>query len=207
MDLPISDKLSGLAMALICLCLAGCQSPKSVTALGSGYEEISHSTHPLVGESEVSRTSFEHLESGDKTVLIWPSLYGVNEVIKGDLAIFVGDKSYVESGDKGTHPRLFAVKSPELPLDITDEVLWFWSKSNGRDFSKTLSNFILVTPEEKNGRLQLQLDFLSEEKDWPDKATLQLDWSQVSAIMDAVKKKGVMEKDLQWHTAYIGGIY
>ncbi len=207
MDLRLFDKLSELALAFICLGLVGCQSNKSITALGSGYEEITHSTRLLIGESELLRTSFEHLGSGDKLVMILPSLYGVNEVINGDMAIFVGDKSYLESGDKGTRPRLFAVKFPELPLDITEAVLWYWSKSASRDFSKTLNRFSLVTPEEKNGRLELQLDFLSEEKDWPDKAALELDWSQVSAIMNAVKKKGVVEKDLRWHTPYIGEKY
>ena len=43
--------------------------------------------------------------------------------------IFVGDKAYLEP-DRVTHPRLFAVKSPELPLDITDEMLWRWSKAS-----------------------------------------------------------------------------
>ena len=203
----LSDKLSGMILALVCLGLVGCRSHKSVVTLGGGYVEVTHSKHALVGESELARTSFEHRGAGDKTLLIWPSLYGVNETIKGDLAIFVGDKSYVESGEKVSHPRLFAVQSPELPLDITDAVLWYWSKSAGRDFAKTLNRFSLVTPEEKNGRLELQLDFWAEDKDWPDRAVLQLDWSQVSAIMNAVKKKGVVEKDLQWHTAYIGEEY
>ena len=204
MYLPLSDKLSGLALALVCLGLAGCQSHKTVAALGSGFEEITHSTYALVGEPELPRISFEHRGSGDKTVLIWPSLYGVNEIIKNDLAIFVGDKAYVDEGGKGTHPRLFAVQTPELPLDITDEVLWHWSKSAGRDFAKTLNQFALVIPAEKNGRLELQIVFWSEEKDWPDKVAVQLDWSQISTIMNAVRKKGVMKKDLRWQTAFIG---
>ena len=45
-----------------------------------------------------------------------------------EIALFVGDRGYVEAGGKAIHPRLFAVKAPELPLDITDEVLWRWAK-------------------------------------------------------------------------------
>ena len=111
--------------------------------------------------------------------------------------------------DKVTHPRLFAVQFPGLPLDITDEVLWRWSKASGKDIAKALQKFSLVIPEEKNGRLELHLEFLSEgylsvEKDWPDQSDLQLDWNQVSDILRAVKTKGVVEKDLRWHTPYIG---
>ena len=133
-------------------------------------------------------------------------MYGVNEVIKGDVAIFVGDKAYVSpdpDDPRGTKPRLFAVRAPGLPLDITDEVLWRWSKAAGKDFAKALEQFSMVTPAEKNGRLELRLEFWTEEKDWPDTATLQLDWNQVSDIMRAVKGKGTVHKDPRWGTPYI----
>ena len=133
-------------------------------------------------------------------------MYGVGEVIKGDTAIFVGDKAYVQpdaDNSRGTKPRLFAVKSPGLPLDITDEVLWRWSKASGKDFTKAMEIFSLVTPKEKNGQLELQLEFWTEERDWPDKTTVQLDWNQVSDIMREVKEKGTMHKDLRWGTPYI----
>ena len=136
--------------------------------------------------------------------MIWPSLYGVQEVVKGNLAIFVGDVSYVEGDSKGTWPRLFAVQSPALPLDITDEVLWRWSKSAGRDFRQTSNKFSLVTPMERSGRLELKLEFDTEGNNWPDSAVLQLDWNEVSDIMRTVKTKGVATKDLKQHTPYIG---
>jgi hypothetical protein len=61
----------------------------------------------------------------------------------------------------------------------------------------------MVTPAEKNGQLELQLDFWTQEKDWPDKTTFQLDWNQVSDIMREVKVKGVVRKDLRWGTPYV----
>jgi hypothetical protein len=199
----LNNFVSRLALAMLCLGLTGCQLPKSVAPLGSGYEEVSHPKRAFLDEPELPRVSFQHRGTDGKTIQIWPSLYGANEVIKGDLAIFVGDKAYVEP-DKVTHPRLFAVQFPGLPLDITDEVLWRWSKISGKDFAKALQKFSLVIPEEKNGRLELHLEFFSEDKDWPDKGDLQLDWNQVSDILRAVKQKGVVEKDLRWHTPYIG---
>jgi hypothetical protein len=201
---PFNFSVTRPALALLCLGLAGCQSPKIVAPLGGGYEEVSHPARFSHDESELTRNSFEHQDTDGETVVIWPSLYGVNEVVKGDLAIFVGDLAYVEPDAKGTRPRLFAVKAPELPLDITDEMLWRWSKAAGKDFAKALDQFSLVTPAAKNGGLELQLEFYSEDKDWPDQSLLQLDWNQVSEMMRAVKKKGVVEKDLRWHTPFIG---
>ncbi len=198
-----ANHFARLALAFLVLGSAGCQTHKSVTPLASGYEEVSHPHHALIDEPEPPRVSFQHRGADGKLTQIWSSLYGASEVFKGELAIFVGDKAFVEP-DQVTHPRLFAVKSPALPLDITDEVLWRWSKTNGKDFAKTVERYSVVTPEEKSGGLELQLEFYSNDKDWPDKSELQLDWNQVSEIMRAVKKKGVVEKDLRWHTPYIG---
>jgi hypothetical protein len=104
---------------------------------------------------------------------------------------------------RSVKPRLFAVRSPALPLDITDEVLRQWSNKSGKDFAKALDRFSMVTPAEKNGQLELQLEFWTNEKDWPDKTTLQLDWNQVFDIMREVKEKGTLHKDPRWGTLYI----
>jgi hypothetical protein len=88
-------------------------------------------------------------------------------------------------------------------LDITDEVLWRWSKATGKDYVKAVQLFSMVTPAEMSGQLELQLEFFTEERDWPDKTTLQLNWDQVSDIMREVKAKGTLHKDLHWGTSYI----
>src|ERR1039457_6168152 len=185
-----------LVLALPGLFLAGCQTHTTVIPLSHGYEEVSHPHHTLIDEPEPPRISFQRRGADGNLTQIWPSLYGVNEVIKGDLAIFVGDKAALEPA-RVTHPRLFAVTAPELPLDLTDEVLWRWSKANGKDFGRTLAKFTLVTPAEKNGRLQLLLEFSSEyrwmgqDADWPDKSLFTLTWDQVGEIIRAVRTKGV----------------
>jgi hypothetical protein len=189
--------------------LAGCQTHKKTTPLRGGYEEVTHPDHTLIDDPEPPRISFQHKAADGTITKIWPSLYGVNEVIKDELAIFVGEKAFFEP-EQVTHPRLFAVKTPELPLDITEEVLWRWSKATGQNFAKAMAKFAMVTPEERNGRLELRLEFNAENKllgndrDWPDKGVLQLDWNQIAEIMRAVKTKGFEEKDLRWHTPYIG---
>jgi hypothetical protein len=201
----IKNPIIHFSLAILCAGLAGCMTPNPVAPLGGGYEEKNHPNRSTTAPAD-TRVSFQYRGPNGRTTLIWPSLYGVGEVVKGDVAIFVGDKAYgqPDSDDpRGTKPRLFAVKSPGLPLDITDEVLWRWSKATGKDFAKAAQLFSLATPAEKNGQLELQLEFWTEERDWPDKTTFQLDWNQVSDIMREVKEKGVMHKDPRWDTPYI----
>jgi hypothetical protein len=189
------------SLALLCLGLAGCSTHHPVAPVGGGYEEESHPSR--TGDT---RVSFQYRAPDGKITPIWPALYGVGEVIKGDVAIFVGEKAYVSSDPddpRGTKPRLFAVRSPALPLDITDAVLWRWSKAAGKDFAKALDQFSMVTAAERNGQLVLQLEFWTQEKDWPDKTTVQLDWNQVSDIMREVKEQGTLHQDPRWNTPYI----
>jgi len=193
------------SLAMLCAGLAGCASPNLVAPLGNGYEESAHPNRSMTAPADM-RVSFQYRASDGKITAVWPSLYGVGEVINGDVALFVGDKAYVSSDPndpRGMKPRLFAVRSPALPLDITDEILWRWSKATGKDFRKAGQFFSLVTPVKMNGQLTLQLEFYTEESDWPDKSMLQLDWKQVSDIMREVQEKGTVHKDLRWGTAYI----
>jgi hypothetical protein len=198
-----------VGLILFSLAWAGCKTHTTVVPLSHGYEEVSHPHHTLIDEPEPPRISFQYRGSNNVVTQIWPSLYGVSDVIKGDLAIFVAEKAAVDP-ERVTHPRLFAVRAPAMPLDITDEVLWRWSRANAKELTKTFQKFAMVTPAEKDGQLDLQFEFSipnawrAERDDWPDTGSLQLDWSQVDDIIRAVKAKGALEKDLRWHAPFIG---
>jgi hypothetical protein len=189
---------------LLCLGLAGCATPPRIQPLSGGYEEISH---PAKSEDSADmRISLDYRGPDGRTILIWPSLYGSDAVIKSDMAFFVGDKAYVSpdpDDPRGTKPRLFAVQPPGPPLDITDEVLWYWSKASGKDFAKAVQLFNLATPVANDKHLDVQLEFWVNENGWPNYSTLQLDWNQVSEIVNTVKAKGTMHKDLRWGTPFI----
>lgn len=191
---------------------AGCQTHSTTTPEGSGYEVVTHPHHTLIDEPEPPRLSLQHRSADGTVTQIWPSLYSEHLVVKGDLAVLVADKAFVEP-ERVTHPRLFVVRAPDLPLDLTDEVLWRWSKANQKNFAKTLEKYAEIEPVENDGGLKLRLQFWSnaaygsERDDWPDEGSLQLDWRQVDEIMHAVKTKGIVEKDLRWHTQYIGEKY
>jgi hypothetical protein len=197
----INNSTVHFSLAMLCLGLTGCSTHHPVAPVGGGYEEESHPSR-----SGDTRVSFQYRAPDGKISPIWPALYGVGEVINGDVAVFVGEKAYVSSDPddpRGTKPRLFAVRSPALPLDITDAVLWRWSQAAGKDFAKTLDQFSMVTAAARNGQLVLQLEFWTQEKNWPDKTTVQLDWSQVSDIMREVKEQGTLHTDPRWNTPYI----
>lgn len=196
-----------LTVLAAALCF-GCQSDKHLTRLGGGYEEREHRDYSFGSSEEPARVSLQYRSAAGKITKIWPALSGAPEVIKGDLAIFVGDQA-VLAPEKTIRPRLFAVKAPALPLDITDEVLWRWSQANGKKFMSATECFNLVLPEQKNDRLVLHFEFVTLEgvtvdKDWPDKSDLTLTWPQVAEIMRAVQTKGVRQKDRRWGTPYIG---
>ena len=149
-----------LILAMLAPIWAGCQTHKSIMPLGNGYEEVSHPKRTFIALDEPvpPRVSLQYRGTNDTVTPVWPSLYGVGEVFHGKLAIFVGDKAYIEP-DHVTHPRLFAVNSPDLPLDITDEVLQLWSRAAGKNFNTARDRFVAVTPEENNGRLELHFEF------------------------------------------------
>lgn len=191
--------------ALLCIGLVGCATPPRIQRLNGGYEEVIHPDKS--GDPADARVSLRYRAANGRFISIWPSLYGTDGAIKGNVAIFVGDKAYVSSDPddaRGRKPRLFAVQPPDLPLDITDEVLWYWSKASGKDFAKAVQLFNLATPVANGDKLEVQLEFWANENGWPDNSTLQLDWNQVSEIMNTVKARGTLHKDLRWGTPYIG---
>jgi hypothetical protein len=97
-------------------------------------------------------------------------------------------------------------------LDITDEILWRWSQANKFKFEQAAEQFNLIITERRGDRLRLQLEFLPEPefyagKRLPEQGEILLTWPQVNEIMQAVKAKGVPQKDLRWKASYIGEVF
>jgi hypothetical protein len=201
-----------LSLALLAVAGAGCHTPHaSTTPVSNGFEEVSHPdrTYIMLDDPKDPRIELQYRATNGTITPIWPSLFGVAEVIKGNEALFVGDKAYTQP-DRVTKPRLFAVKAPGVPLDLTDEVLRRWARANDRSFNSARDRLAMITPVEDDERVEMRLDFtsrdswISNREDWPDQSTLRLTWPQIEQLMQVVKTNGVPKTDLRWNTPYIG---
>jgi hypothetical protein len=177
-------------LVILCTNLTGCGTIPSYEELGNGYVEATY-TRTSFSEPSAHRISLQY-RKGWHTVVIWPSLES-SVFVNDDVAVFIG-----LMGNKET--RLFAVKMPNPPMDITDEVLWRWSKESGKGFADALKVSGAGTLGKKGYMLEFHFTFWARE-DWP--RTVNLGWSQISDIMREVKEKGVERKDRVWGTSYI----
>jgi hypothetical protein len=188
-------------VVIFCANLTGCAS-QSIETLGGGYEEVTYTQPSVFMEQDAHRFALQYRNKEGRLIAIWSSVPSGPDVTNG-IAVFVGDTA-LEPRDpdkpQATMRRLFAVRAPELPLDITDEVLWQWSKTNKIDFAEALKIASVVTVNKKEGQLEIRFAFWNND-DWP--RLVSLDWKQISDIMREVKEKGVVRKDRVWGTSYI----
>jgi hypothetical protein len=105
--------LAGISIAS----LSGCGTLPSYNDLGSGYVDATY-THTSWEES-ASRSELRY-KAGWRTIKIWPSMDGVRPVVKNGIVVFVGMVAFdpaLPDEPKAVMRRLFAVKSPDLPLN------------------------------------------------------------------------------------------
>jgi hypothetical protein len=180
------------------ICAGGCGIPQTHDEpLGGGYEEVTY-TRSFISEPQAHRITLQYRNPDGGRVVIWPSMNG--PIVKGDLAVFVANMGYEQPTPDHPHvtsTRLFAVKAPEPPLDITGEVLWRWSKQSGENFAKAFGGADIVRVEEKSNAFVLHFARGID----PD-LNIDSDWNQLADIMREVKEKGIVRTDPVWGTAY-----
>ncbi|MBI3878815.1 MAG: hypothetical protein HY301_01970 [Verrucomicrobia bacterium] len=184
---------------VFCCFAAGCGS-RDVVPLGAGFEELNY-TRTSIGAPMTLRTALQHHKAGEKPTQIWPSLYGMKTLIIEDKVIFVANTASGKrnrDGDLFSEARLFVAKGPELPLDITNEVLWRWSKQAGEDFTELLKVSSIVYPK-LDGNL-VEFHFVHSVTDG---FIITVKRDEISDIMREVKEKGVTNKDAIWGTPYL----
>src|ERR1043166_3923085 len=125
-------------LAVLCVAVSGCEKTTE-ESLGGGYQTAAHTWHSW--EPPTGRTELWHVDSSGKRTLIWPKTYST--MVQDDVAVFLGEKAY-EPPLPGTRFRLFAVRSPELPMEITDQVVGRWAISEGKDPRAALTNAFVV---------------------------------------------------------------
>ncbi len=186
-------------MGMLCLCLTGCGTIPSYEQLGNGYVEATYTRTSW--EPPASRSELRYKKSW-RTVKIWPDIGAA--IVKSDVAVFSGYRAYDQPSPnepKATESRLFAVKAPGLPLDVTDEVLWQWTQTSRENFTNVLARASFVRWEEKDNAVEFHFA-VYHPPDWPS-IVVRLDWNKISDVMREVKKNGVVRKDRVWGTKYI----
>lgn len=193
--------ISTVLAAVGCVGLTGCMS-SSVEQLGNGYYEVTY-IRSSFSEPEAHRITLQYsLGQSQRRTMVWPDTMGIHA--KNGIAVFQAHKAS-ETPDpnnrRATESRLFAVRAPDPPLDITDEVLWRWSKKSGEDFAKIVKTASISYVIKKGDGVEAHFDFFNP-PDWQS-LDVPMDWNQVSEVMREVKEKGIMRKDRVWHYSYI----
>jgi len=190
-----------VSAVIFCVALAGCVS-RNVEPLANGYQEVTY-TQNSISEPQSHQISIQYRDANGKQVMIWPSATG-GKIVKNEVAIFEADKAWkLPKPDERwpMKPRIFAARSPDFPLDITDEILWRSAKSSRGDFSKLLKTTTIAFLEETNNTVGFHFGIMSPPHNRD--LNIYLNWNQIVDIMREVKEKGVVHKDLRWGISYI----
>jgi hypothetical protein len=188
--------LTFIPLAGLCLYITSCEKSEQTEVLGNGYEEVTFTTSGL-GAPDAHQISLQYRGADGKRIMIWPSLGGVKELANNDIIIFSGEAAMSPPDPEepqATDSRLFTVKAPELPLDITDVVLARDTNQSEGDLEKLIEKARIVYPEGKDNGVVFHF------ADGPD---VYLNWDQILDIMSDVKEKGTVRRDRVWGVDYI----
>jgi hypothetical protein len=176
-------RLALAAGSTILWLLAGCGGSQ-VKPLTGGYEEILV-THRGMGEPGMTQHKLAHIDTRGSRSIVWPWVFS-DVFIHGDVAIFLGE-------NPGHEIRLFAVQPPEVPLDITSQVVGDWAQVSGKDApTLTAAAAPIGGKQAANGDLEFYFEFSGGIHPGTN---LIVKWSRVPDMMAAVRAHGVEGKD------------
>jgi hypothetical protein len=194
-----------LSVTIFFTSLTGCGSISRVESLGGGYEVVAYTRHSF-SEPEATQITLQYRKPSGGRIMIWPETLGVIET--NDAVLFIGYKAYDQPPSdepRATRPRLFIVQAPNLPLDISEEILWRQAKQSGGDLAIVLKKPSVLKKVnihhvgETNNILELRFEI----EDVRLNGVIHVDWHQILDVMREVKEKGVVRKDRVWGTSYI----
>jgi len=163
--------------------LAGCGGTV-VKPLSDGYEEVAV-TYRGMGEPEMTQHKLAHRDTQGRQVIIWPWVFS-DIFIHDGVAVFLGE-------DLGHDVRLFAVKPPEVPLDITSQVVGGWAQESGWNVPATTAAAAPIGGKQTGeGDLEFYFEFSGGVQPGTN---LVVKWSQVPDMMGHVRAHGVEGKD------------
>jgi hypothetical protein len=195
---PDNKLVCHFLLAIFGMSLTGCGTIPSYEDKGGRYVEATY-THPGLWEPSGHRMALCYEYGGGLWhSTIWPDTLGI--YVNDGVALFTAYAASREpdpENPKATHPRLLAVRAPDIPLDITGEIVRGWAKKTGHDLN-IYGPRTIVHSEQKDDMVEFTFGISASEH-----ATVTMDWNQIADVMREVKEKGVVKKDRVWGTSYI----
>jgi hypothetical protein len=185
-----------LAMGLFTSC--GKES-KDFTPIGNGFGYVTH----VSGFTDRSLSEgLWYQDSTGKRTRVWPYLqmiWGDNIQVTNNIAVLVGGISHVykEDGVERLSDRLMAFEAPAgPPMDITEQVLQKYCGESGvKRVDVVQDSFHSLT--KTNGALEIIFLVLKKTPENTDVhgATMTIQWHDIEAIIQDVKKTGKLKKE------------
>jgi hypothetical protein len=195
-----------VTVALIfCAGLAGCAllppSKQVDKPQGQGYGTIGFTYHRDTLHT-YGHVEFYYWDEKGKRTLVWPTL-SMFVPIGTDRALFKGylinGPSDPFAGQRGPI-RLFAVQGAGPVMDITDDVMHLWPKSNGTNFLEIIHNGWqqIWNVEQKENNFVVKVSTAGD-----GVGTVELTRDQLLNLIQQVKEKGEPMKDSGTGTPYL----
>jgi hypothetical protein len=179
-----------LAMSL-CLFLTGCGETRT-KPLAEGFEEIDVTYQGW--EPAMTQRQLAHTDSIGRKAIIWPWVFS-GIFISNNLVVFMGENPEYDH-------RLIAVSPPELPMDITPQVIGSWAREAGMDVSNVIATANLMDCKQAaNNDLELYVGFGDMNK--YTNINILVKWGQIPDMMSQVREKGIERKDRKFGVIYL----
>ena len=138
-------------------------------------------------------------DQNSKLTLIWPFLgtSGYPMLFTNDMAFFIADMPD-EQGRLGSGVY-FAVQATGPALDVSEDLLKFWTESKKLDFGKVRKRYVPLRVWSTENGVKLQYAGYENEPE----ATFAVSWEQVSNIIQDVKRTGKEHIIKEPHVVYL----
>src|SRR2546430_181797 len=148
-------------LAVAALCASGCGHKDEITVLSDGYETAARTQRSFMNEPESLKVKLYNRSPNGKRVLVWPILH--SEVfIKDGVAVFAGSRSTGRSKLDNILEmklRLFVVKAPEPPIDVTSVVIGGWARKSAKDIATVVRTASLLGAQGSTNEITCHFEF------------------------------------------------
>jgi hypothetical protein len=202
-----NKRIPQIVAFLLCMGAAGCASllPPSKYVekpKGEGYGIVARTYHRDMLHT-YNDVEVDYWDKEGKRTLIWPTLADRLVQIGTDGAMFHGHlingPSHPYAGQRGPI-RFFAVRQKGPVVDITDDIVYLWTKASGTNFSEAIRNGRqrIGNVEQRGEFFRIHIGIMGD-----GGGTLEITKDQLFDLIREAKEKGKPMKDPGTGTPYL----